>query len=134
MPQIDPRWDRNKLRDEAGLLAELRALAALDGEARARISARAAGLVARIRRESRPGLAESFLVEYGLSTDEGLALMRLAEALLRVPDLDTIDELIEDKIASADWKKHAGHSPSALVVVSTFWVTTWIPSSKTSEP
>jgi RHH-type proline utilization regulon transcriptional repressor/proline dehydrogenase/delta 1-pyrroline-5-carboxylate dehydrogenase len=46
---------------------------------------------------------EVFLAEYGLSTDEGVALMCLAEALLRVPDAETIDDLIEDKIAPSDW-------------------------------
>ncbi len=119
MPELDPRWDRNKRRDERELLAELAGVAALDQAQRVRIVRRATDLVERIRREARPGLAESFLVEYGLSTDEGLALMRLAEALLRVPDLATIDELIEDKIAPADWRRHAGHSPSSLVNAAT---------------
>ena len=50
-----------------------------------------------------PGLMEVFLAEYGLSTDEGIALMCLAEALLRVPDAETMDALIEDKIAPSDW-------------------------------
>ena len=62
---------------------------------------------------------QSFLAEYGLSTDEGVALMCLAEALLRVPDADTIDALIEDKIAPSDWGKHLGHSASSLVNAST---------------
>jgi RHH-type proline utilization regulon transcriptional repressor/proline dehydrogenase/delta 1-pyrroline-5-carboxylate dehydrogenase len=63
---------------------------------------------------------EVFLAEYGLSTDEGIALMCLAEALLRVPDADTIDALIEDKIAPSDWGKHLGHSSSSLVNASTW--------------
>ena len=63
---------------------------------------------------------EVFLAEYGLSTDEGVALMCLAEALLRVPDADTIDALIEDKIAPSDWGKHLGHSASSLVNASTW--------------
>ncbi len=63
---------------------------------------------------------EVFLAEYGLSTDEGIALMCLAEALLRVPDADTIDALIEDKIAPSDWGKHLGHSASSLVNASTW--------------
>ncbi|MBI1182365.1 MAG: bifunctional proline dehydrogenase/L-glutamate gamma-semialdehyde dehydrogenase, partial [Alphaproteobacteria bacterium] len=119
MPELDPRWDCNKRRDERELLAELVGRAALDQAQRVRIVRRATDLVERIRREARPGLAESFLVEYGLSTDEGLALMRLAEALLRVPEPATIDELIEDKIAPADWRRHAGHSPSPLVNAAT---------------
>jgi hypothetical protein len=51
---------------------------------------------------------EVFLAEYGLSTDEGIALMCLAEALLRVPDAETMDALIEDKIAPSDWGRHLG--------------------------
>ena len=69
---------------------------------------------------SAPGLMEVFLAEYGLSTDEGVALMCLAEALLRVPDADTIDALIEDKIAPSDWGKHLGKSTSSLVNASTW--------------
>ena len=61
-----------------------------------------------------------FLSEYGLSTDEGIALMCLAEALLRVPDADTIDALIEDKIAPSDWGRHLGRSSSSLVNASTW--------------
>ena len=56
-----------------------------DAEARARATERAVGLVRAIRGRGRPGLMEAFLAEYGLSTEEGVALMCLAEALLRVP-------------------------------------------------
>ncbi len=55
----------------------------------------------------------------GLSTDEGLALMTLAEALLRVPDNETIDDLIEDKIGPSNWRDHIGQSDSSLVNAST---------------
>ncbi|SFA85212.1 L-proline dehydrogenase /delta-1-pyrroline-5-carboxylate dehydrogenase [Poseidonocella pacifica] len=87
---------------------------------REQISARAAELVRAIRNSGRPGMMESFLAEYGLSTEEGVALMCLAEALLRVPDSETIDALIEDKIAPSDWGKHMGHSASPLVNASTW--------------
>nr|WP_223274755.1 bifunctional proline dehydrogenase/L-glutamate gamma-semialdehyde dehydrogenase PutA [Tateyamaria sp. syn59] len=87
---------------------------------RAAICAAATQLVTAIRTQSAPGLMETFLAEYGLSTDEGIALMCLAEALLRVPDADTIDALIEDKIAPSDWGKHLGHSTSTLVNASTW--------------
>ncbi len=87
---------------------------------RAEISSRAAGLVRDIRSATAPGMMEVFLAEYGLSTDEGVALMCLAEALLRVPDADTIDALIEDKIAPSDWGRHMGHSTSSLVNASTW--------------
>ncbi|WP_101341288.1 bifunctional proline dehydrogenase/L-glutamate gamma-semialdehyde dehydrogenase PutA [Cereibacter azotoformans] len=105
---------------EADLVARLIAEADLDAEARARIVARGASLVRRIRQGSRPGLMEGFLAEYGLSTDEGIALMCLAEALLRVPDADTMDALIEDKIAPSDWNRHLGRSASSLVNASTW--------------
>lgn len=107
---------------EAARVAEMVALANLDDAARTRISARGADLVRQIRESSDPGLMEVFLAEYGLSTDEGIALMCLAEALLRVPDADTIDALIEDKIAPSDWggRHKGGQSTSALVNASTW--------------
>lgn len=99
---------------------QLVATAALSEEDRARICANAAALVRDIRGHSAPGLMEVFLAEYGLSTDEGVALMCLAEALLRVPDAETIDALIEDKIAPSNWGKHLGKSSSSLVNASTW--------------
>ncbi|WP_136684004.1 bifunctional proline dehydrogenase/L-glutamate gamma-semialdehyde dehydrogenase PutA [Falsirhodobacter xinxiangensis] len=109
-----------KFRDETGLLSALAASAALEAPARAKISARAADLVRRIRAEAKPSLMEHFLSEYGLSTREGVALMCLAEAMLRVPDRITIDALIEDKIAPSDWGKHLGEASSSLVNASTW--------------
>ncbi|AGT08698.1 bifunctional proline dehydrogenase/L-glutamate gamma-semialdehyde dehydrogenase PutA [Paracoccus aminophilus] len=111
--------DAATLAPEAPLLTALIAEAALDAEARARIARAGADLVSRIRAQLHPGLMEVFLAEYGLSTEEGLALMSLAEALLRVPDAETSDALIEDKIAPADWKRHKGRSKSSLVNIST---------------
>ena len=96
--------------DEGAVVARLIAGADLDAADRARIVARGADLVRAIRASARPGLMEVFLAEYGLSTDEGVALMCLAEALLRVPDAPTMDALIEDKIAPSDWGRHLGHS------------------------
>ena len=106
--------------DELQAVKTLAQAAALSPEDRARISAKAADLVREIRGSAEPGLMEVFLAEYGLSTDEGIALMCLAEALLRVPDAETIDALIEDKIAPSDWGKHLGHSASSLVNASTW--------------
>lgn len=120
MIDLDRAWDANKRQDEAALLAALVERAALDPAARQRIVDRAADLVARIRSVARPGLMDVFLAEYGLSTDEGVALMCLAEALLRVPDTPTIDALIEDKIAPSDWSGHVGKSASPLVNASTW--------------
>ncbi|SLN49141.1 Bifunctional protein PutA [Roseivivax jejudonensis] len=112
--------DAQTYADEAPLVASLAETAELTPADRAEISKRAAALVRDIRGSARPGLMEVFLAEYGLSTEEGIALMCLAEALLRVPDAETIDALIEDKIAPSDWGKHMGHSASPLVNASTW--------------
>ncbi len=100
-------------------LARLAAAHPIPHATRQAASARAARMVADIRAEDRGGLMEVFLAEYGLSSAEGLALMRLAEALLRVPDDATVDALIEDKIVPAEWSAHRGHSKSTLVNAST---------------
>ena len=112
--------DTQSLAPEAALITTLIAEANLTAADRARISAAGADLVARIRASVKPGLMEVFLAEYGLSTDEGIALMCLAEALLRVPDATTMDALIEDKIAPSDWGRHLGKSASSLVNASTW--------------
>ncbi|MDO5528055.1 MAG: bifunctional proline dehydrogenase/L-glutamate gamma-semialdehyde dehydrogenase PutA [Paracoccus sp. (in: a-proteobacteria)] len=109
-----------KFRPEPELLAELVPQAGLDEAARKRISARAADLVREIRAGGKPTLMEHFLAEYGLSTREGVALLCLAEATLRVPDRTTIDALIEDKIAPSDWGRHLGEASSSLVNASTW--------------
>ena len=116
---------RNHLRrlhylPDRAVLTELIAQAAIPPSIRAQISHWAEALVTDLRRDGRPGLMEVFLEEYGLSTDEGVALMCLAEALLRVPDADTIDALIEDKIAPSSWGEHLGQSSSSLVNASTW--------------
>ncbi|MEM7727852.1 MAG: bifunctional proline dehydrogenase/L-glutamate gamma-semialdehyde dehydrogenase PutA [Pseudomonadota bacterium] len=87
---------------------------------RSRIQDRARELVRHLREDSKPGLMELMLAEYGLSTDEGVALMCLAEALLRVPDSETMDDLIEDKIAPSQWGNHLGRSASPLINSSTW--------------
>ncbi|WP_121067177.1 bifunctional proline dehydrogenase/L-glutamate gamma-semialdehyde dehydrogenase PutA [Chachezhania antarctica] len=106
--------------DPDAVLDSLVQTASLTPGDRTKITGAGADLVRSIRSHSAPGLMETFLAEYGLSTEEGVALMCLAEALLRVPDADTIDALIEDKIAPSDWGKHLGHSTSVLVNASTW--------------
>ncbi|MFT4961951.1 MAG: RHH-type proline utilization regulon transcriptional repressor/proline dehydrogenase, partial [Paracoccaceae bacterium] len=101
-------------------LTRLIETANLSGADRRAICASGADLVRAIRASKSPGMMEVFLAEYGLSTDEGVALMCLAEALLRVPDAHTIDVLIEDKIAPSDWGRHLGRSSSSLVNASTW--------------
>ncbi len=108
------------LHDEAARVAGLVELAALPENERRRISERAAGMVRDVRKSGDPGMMEAFLAEYGLSTKEGVALMSLAEALLRVPDNETIDDLIQDKIAPHDWGAHVGDSGSLMVNASTW--------------
>src|SRR5882757_7521540 len=106
--------------DEA-IAARLLATSPSDGAAESRIDARAARLVEAIRAKSGGlGGIEDFLREYSLSTKEGLALMVLAEALLRVPDSATADRLIEDKLSSGDWTNHEVKS-SALLVSASAW-------------
>ena len=85
----------------------------------ARIRKRTTGLVGAIRAKTEGvGGIEDFLREYSLSTKEGLALMVLAEALLRVPDHATADQLIEDKLSAADWPHHKIRSSAVLVAAS----------------
>ena len=94
------------------------AAAPLSDAAEARIDALARKLVAAIRAHAGGfGGVEDFLHAYSLSTKEGLALMVLAEALLRVPDPATADQLIEDKLGGGDWSQ-VGHSASLLVSAS----------------
>jgi RHH-type transcriptional regulator, proline utilization regulon repressor / proline dehydrogenase / delta 1-pyrroline-5-carboxylate dehydrogenase len=86
-----------------------------------RIDVQARALVRTVREQrAAQGGLDAFLHEYELSTREGVVLMCLAEALLRIPDADTADKLIADKIGSADWKAHAGHSESLFVNASTW--------------
>ena len=114
------RVDQSTYADVDTVLAELMNTAALTATDRHEITASAAALVRAIRGTTAPGMMEVFLAEYGLSTDEGVALMCLAEALLRVPDAETMDALIEDKIAPSDWGRHMGHSTSTMVNASTW--------------
>ena len=104
--------------DEA-IAAELLVSATRPADAEARIDARARRLVEAIRaRTGGFGAVEDFLHAYALSTKEGLALMVLAEALLRVPDAETADRLIEDKLQAGDWAHHGARSAPLLVSAS----------------
>ena len=99
------------------LLAQAEALDALQPA----IERRAAPWVEAVRAGARDeGFSATLLQEYGLGTEEGVVLMCLAEALLRIPDTDTADRLIRDRLGAADWAGHLGHSDSWLVNASTF--------------
>ncbi len=113
--------DAAKFADERTAIAALLAGRPLSQQDRDAVQAEAEALVRAARQSARrQGVVESFLQEFSLSTREGLALMCLAEALLRTPDEGTRDRLIAEKIASADWASHAGRSDSLLVNASTW--------------
>ena len=108
-------------RDEAAAVDDLLDMLNFSSGARKRISRRAEALVDAARQQShRQGSLDAFLQEFGLSNKEGVALMCLAEALLRVPDADTADKLIAEKIASGEWSDHRGRSDSVFVNASTW--------------
>ena len=115
------RWTQGNSRTRRKRIAELLATPALDAAERRAAAAAARDIVLKARAETkRSGVMESFLEEFGLSNPEGLALMCLAEALLRVPDADTADALIAEKISSGEWSDHRGKSDSLLVNASTW--------------
>ena len=85
-----------------------------------RARSRARSLVEALRAKEPAGRVDGLVREYALSTQEGVALMCLAEALLRIPDRPTREALIRDKIAAGDWRAHIGHSPSLFVNAATW--------------
>ena len=111
---------RNELRrlhraSEPEVLKPLLAAAALDADSRRRVEGRALAMLAELRAAQSKGWVNQFLQEYRLNTSEGVALLSLAEAFLRVPDPETADSLIADKLGGGDWRAHKGRSNSALV-------------------
>ncbi len=109
------------LADEQELVKSLCDAADPGESAREKIRGTAAQLVRAVRRDKgKEGGIEAFLQKYDLSSEEGVLLMCIAEALLRIPDADTADRLIADKISSADWKDHLGTSDSLFVNASTW--------------
>ena len=124
LPAATLDWDRLddlKYMSEGEACEALLARNPLSPAHRAAVVADAAKLVRAARASARrQGVVESFLQEFSLGTREGLALMCLAEALLRTPDAETRDALIAEKITSADWGKHAGQSDSVFVNASTW--------------
>ena len=120
LPGIRAAMRAAAIEDEAGAVGRMVEAAGLTPDDREAIVARAVDLVHATRAGAGNSIMEGFLAEYGLSTREGVALMCLAEALLRVPDTETIDALIEDKIGASDWASHLGRSSSPLVNASTW--------------
>ncbi len=117
---------RQKMRDfyrldENSVMDEILPLAEIEGAARSRAWERARQLVVNIRKENQgQGGIDALLSEFSLSSEEGVVLMCLAEALLRVPDAETQDRLIRDKLATGDWSSHIGNSDSLFVNASSW--------------
>ncbi len=119
--ELEASIHRHKFADEDTLTAELLNTYRRSVGQRTEISATAESLVVAIReRQSEQPLLDAFLQQFGLSNEEGIALMCLAEALLRVPDVETADDLIADKILSGDWSDHLGQAESLFVNASTW--------------
>jgi RHH-type proline utilization regulon transcriptional repressor/proline dehydrogenase/delta 1-pyrroline-5-carboxylate dehydrogenase len=100
---------------EPDVLAPLLKAAELDADSHSRIEDRALAMLADLREAQSRGWVNQFLQEYRLNTQEGVALLSLAEAFLRVPDPETADSLIADKLGEGDWRAHKGKSNSTLV-------------------
>jgi len=102
--------------DETATVRALAAEAALSADEQRRVAELARQLVAAVRAGRRQqGGIDAFMQEYSLSSEEGVVLMCLAEALLRIPDGETADRLIADKIGGKDWEGHLGKSDSLFV-------------------
>jgi RHH-type proline utilization regulon transcriptional repressor/proline dehydrogenase/delta 1-pyrroline-5-carboxylate dehydrogenase len=109
------------LRDETEAVNELLNLAELPADERGAVESHAAALVTRVRaKQDQRSAVAAFMQQYDLSSTEGVLLMCIAEALLRIPDSETADRLIRDKLGEADWKKHLGTSKSVFVNASTW--------------
>ena len=121
VPTPAARFQAHYLRDEGEALRELIREARLPADAAARVQARARELVENVRARQKAGAGmQSFLREYDLSSQEGVLLMCVAEALLRIPDAATADKLIRDKLSQGDWERHVGRSRSLLVNAGTW--------------
>ncbi|WP_434063405.1 bifunctional proline dehydrogenase/L-glutamate gamma-semialdehyde dehydrogenase PutA [Lysobacter soyae] len=108
-------------RDEADHVRQMLGEARQSDAARQTIAATAADLVRRVRaRASDQSTVEAFMRQYDLGSEEGVLLMCVAEALLRIPDQGTADALIRDKLGEANWRRHLGQSDSILVNASTW--------------
>jgi RHH-type proline utilization regulon transcriptional repressor/proline dehydrogenase/delta 1-pyrroline-5-carboxylate dehydrogenase len=107
-------------RSEPECIARLLEAATLPAPVRAAAEQTARGLIASLRTEGSKSGVEALVQEYTLSSEEGVALMCLAEALLRIPDDATRDALIRDKIADGDWRAHLGGSRSLFVNAATW--------------
>ncbi|MCB1757238.1 MAG: bifunctional proline dehydrogenase/L-glutamate gamma-semialdehyde dehydrogenase PutA, partial [Gammaproteobacteria bacterium] len=106
--------------DEETAISDLLHRLQLDEAQSRRIAEHTQETVEALRNDRSLDLLEEFLAEYGLSTDEGIALMCLAEAYLRTPDASSLDALIRDKIGSGHWEQHLGTARSMLINASSW--------------
>ena len=107
--------------DEATQINRLLEIARLSTHTSRRVEAEAGKLVQAVRKKNAHGSGiDAFMHEYELSSQEGVVLMCLAEALLRIPDATTVDRLIDDKIGGSNWESHLGESKSWFVNASTW--------------
>lgn len=113
--------DLNKYQLEEELVGKLVQAVSISQDIKHASFEDAKNIVIAARKLGRPvGVLETFLEEFGLTTKEGLALMCLAEGLLRIPDVETADKLIAEKITSGDWAGHFGTSENILINASIF--------------
>lgn len=107
--------------DEESLAQLILEKASIDSKEMAQIQIKATALVSELRKQrTETGGLDAFMFQYDLSSEEGIALMCMAEALLRIPDKDNVDKLIRDKLVSANWKAHLGKSHSLFVNAATW--------------
>lgn len=116
-PEISPHYSV----DEAPWLEELVEILEAQSSDYATTGLRAAKMIEKVREsDDSIHMIDALLLQYSLDTREGILLMCLAEALMRIPDNRTADALIRDKLSVADWKKHLSQSDSLLVNASTW--------------
>jgi RHH-type proline utilization regulon transcriptional repressor/proline dehydrogenase/delta 1-pyrroline-5-carboxylate dehydrogenase len=121
IPAAGESFTRYYLADETDTVRSLTSHARLPAQATERILDAARRLVENVRAKRREqGGLDAFMQEYDLSSQEGIVLMCLAEALLRIPDAETADRLIADKLGDADFHGHLGTSESLIVNAATW--------------
>ncbi|RTE87698.1 MULTISPECIES: bifunctional proline dehydrogenase/L-glutamate gamma-semialdehyde dehydrogenase PutA [Gammaproteobacteria] len=122
--QLEELWKAisdNYIVDENEYLKELLTLVEDDQETIKKVNESAMGLISRVREKADGGESvDAFLQQYSLDTQEGIVLMCLAEALLRIPDSFTADALIKDKLGLGEWQDYKRKSESVLVNTGTF--------------
>jgi RHH-type proline utilization regulon transcriptional repressor/proline dehydrogenase/delta 1-pyrroline-5-carboxylate dehydrogenase len=119
-----PAWssvNASRFADEQQLRAHAIDAIALESPARARVLERARSWVHAVRRHGRTGLLDRFLAEFGLTSREGIALMCLAEAALRIPDDATLDALIRDKLGGTEWRRGGHADGGSLFINASTW-------------